>query len=250
LFAGKSPVSDYQPVGADIYVGTSVGSFNAGFLASRGRMPEIEALNELEYVWRNDLATVLRKCGTDAFRLGIAPFSLDPGCLARPWELFTLGIADGFHWARYLAVRGTAFATSTEPLAARVLESINLASLVSPVPLYELTRRAIGLEDLRDSPKSLSVATTDWLHGSLVILNKLDIVNRVGHGAFNASSAVPGIFPPVLIDGVPFVDGGVLLNTPIRPAVQDGAEILHVIYLDAGLAEMAIPKVPNTLDTI
>jgi predicted acylesterase/phospholipase RssA len=67
--------------------------------------------------------------------------------------------------------------------------------------------------------------------------------------AIVASASIPGIFPPVPIDGVLFVDGGVLMNTPLKPAIRDGADVLHVVYLDPCLLDVPFPRYPNTLDT-
>jgi len=49
--------------------------------------------------------------------------------------------------------------------------------------------------------------------------------------ALLASSALPGVFPPVEIDGRRYVDGGLSANVPIRQAVAFGAR--SVIALDA-----------------
>lgn len=46
-----------------------------------------------------------------------------------------------------------------------------------------------------------------------------------------ASSAVPGVFPPVTIDGRHYVDGGVAANVPVRQAIAFGAR--SIICLDA-----------------
>jgi NTE family protein len=53
-----------------------------------------------------------------------------------------------------------------------------------------------------------------------------------------ASSAVPGLFPPVEIGGWHYVDGGVVNSIPISRAVELGAEeifVLHVGNIDAPL---------------
>ena len=47
-----------------------------------------------------------------------------------------------------------------------------------------------------------------------------------------ASTAIPGVFPPVRIDKSIYVDGGVVENTPLNPAIRAGATKLHAIYLD------------------
>lgn len=44
-----------------------------------------------------------------------------------------------------------------------------------------------------------------------------------------ASAALPGVFPPITIDGVVYIDGGVANNVPIAPAVALGAKTLYVM---------------------
>jgi NTE family protein len=44
-----------------------------------------------------------------------------------------------------------------------------------------------------------------------------------------ASSAMPGIFPPIEINGMLYIDGGVADNVPIVPAVSMGAQTLYVM---------------------
>jgi NTE family protein len=44
-----------------------------------------------------------------------------------------------------------------------------------------------------------------------------------------ASSAMPGIFPPIEIEGRLYIDGGVADNVPIVPAVDMGAQTLYVM---------------------
>ena len=55
-----------------------------------------------------------------------------------------------------------------------------------------------------------------------------------------ATTALPGIFPPVLIDGELYVDGGIVNNVPISVAVELGARRVYVLTCGA-------PK-PTTLE--
>ncbi|MFQ5576136.1 MAG: patatin-like phospholipase family protein [Anaerolineae bacterium] len=50
--------------------------------------------------------------------------------------------------------------------------------------------------------------------------------------ALLASSAIPGVYPPVKIDGKLYVDGGLTAHVPLRPAVDMGAA--SIVVLDAG----------------
>ncbi len=44
-----------------------------------------------------------------------------------------------------------------------------------------------------------------------------------------ASAAIPFVFPPVMIDGIPYVDGGLRQNTPLSPALRLGSSRLLVV---------------------
>ncbi|MBL7685246.1 MAG: patatin-like phospholipase family protein [Deltaproteobacteria bacterium] len=46
-----------------------------------------------------------------------------------------------------------------------------------------------------------------------------------------ASAAIPILFPTIQINGVPYTDGGLRLNTPLSPAIQLGADKILVISL-------------------
>jgi predicted acylesterase/phospholipase RssA len=52
-----------------------------------------------------------------------------------------------------------------------------------------------------------------------------------------------------VIDGEPYVDGGVVLNTPLKPAIDGGVDTLHVIYLDPDPAAIPLRRIGSTLDT-
>jgi hypothetical protein len=74
-----------------------------------------------------------------------------------------------------------------------------------------------------------------------------EMTDDQGFSVIEASAAIPGIFQPVVIADVPYVDGGVLNNTPLRPAIRDGADVLHVIYLDPDVGSIPIHHLSNLL---
>ncbi|MBW8308440.1 MAG: patatin-like phospholipase family protein [Candidatus Paracaedibacteraceae bacterium] len=57
--------------------------------------------------------------------------------------------------------------------------------------------------------------------------------------AVKASSAFPGVFTPVEVQGQFFVDGGVANNAPAEVAHRMGAKFIIAIELDAGLPDTA-----------
>ncbi len=96
--------------------------------------------------------------------------------------------------------------------------------LVPNRALAALIRRNLAFQRLEQAPTPLSVVATDIQTGKELLLS---------HGpaleALLASSAIPGIFPPVRIEGRTLVDGGVANNTPISHAVDLGADTLYVL---------------------
>lgn len=78
---------------------------------------------------------------------------------------------------------------------------------------------------LEDTEVPLHVVTTDLGTGREVVLSKGPVVE-----ALLASSAIPGVFPPVLIHGRQLVDGGIANHTPLSVAVALGAQRVYVLH--------------------
>jgi NTE family protein len=64
--------------------------------------------------------------------------------------------------------------------------------------------------------------------------------------AILASAAVPGILPPVEIDGEHFIDGGIVNSIPVDRAVQLGADVIYVLH--AGRIEQPLEAPKNLRD--
>ncbi|HEY7214963.1 MAG TPA: patatin-like phospholipase family protein [Thermoanaerobaculia bacterium] len=251
LFEGASPATRHQPVAAQIYTGTSVGAYNASFLASQGGVPCLAALDRLEAIWRRRIANTPDSCGNGIYRVRGLPFQgLDPSCFERPFNTLLDWASDGLFFANYAAVRSLNLLTSRAPLRARLSETIDVSALFSTRPFESLVASTIDLAAIRASEKQLTIAASNWRSGTLQLFSKEDVAGSLGQQRIEASASIPGLFAPVVIEGVPYVDGGVLLNTPLRPAIRLGAEVLHVIYLDPLVENIPFPQLPNTLDTI
>ncbi len=101
--------------------------------------------------------------------------------------------------------------------------------LVPPDELRRLIEDHAEFERIEDAPIPLHIVATNLLTG-------LD--RRFSTGptvdAVMASAAIPAVFPPVTINGVPYIDGGVVNNTPVSHAVDLGAD--EVWVLPAGTA--------------
>lgn len=100
--------------------------------------------------------------------------------------------------------------------------------LRDPSALRRLVEQYAPAERLEDLPVPLVVVAAALDEGREAWFRRGPLVPAV-----MASAAIPGVFPPVTIDGVRYVDGGVANNTPISVAVDLGADRVWVI--DVGL---------------
>jgi NTE family protein len=96
--------------------------------------------------------------------------------------------------------------------------------LVDPVMLGKLLDRHLAHEPLEAKKLPCTIVATDLLEGIEV---------RISSGpatpALLASAAIPGVFPPVEINGRYLMDGSVANHTPIAAAVALGAKRLIVL---------------------
>lgn len=97
-------------------------------------------------------------------------------------------------------------------------------SLVPGGALRRLVERNITHQRLEDLPIALHVVACEVLTGHEVLLSSGPLVKAV-----LASSAIPGVLPPVEWEGRLLMDGGVVDNTPISHAVRLGARQIYVL---------------------
>ncbi len=86
-----------------------------------------------------------------------------------------------------------------------LFESLGLRSV--------LLRAQFGFTHLEDAPIPVHVVATDLNTGNPVVLDHGETIR-----CLLASSAVPGLYAPVEIEGRTLVDGGVVANVPIAAA--------------------------------
>lgn len=92
--------------------------------------------------------------------------------------------------------------------------------------LRSLTKRVRTIKNFDRLPIPFRAVAADLETGDARILGDGDLAT-----AMRASMSVPGIFPPVEIDGEALIDGGVAMNLPIQVARDMGAEIVIVSVL-------------------
>lgn len=90
--------------------------------------------------------------------------------------------------------------------------------------LRAVIEAGLAFENLEESPIPLEVVATSLVSGTERRLTSGPAVE-----ALLASAALPGLFPPVVINGEALVDGSVVNNVPIAQAIADGANEVYVL---------------------
>jgi len=90
--------------------------------------------------------------------------------------------------------------------------------------LQDFINRAVHQQTLEKLKKVFAVVATDLSSGEMIVF-------RTGNTgmAVRASSSVPGIFQPVLINGREYVDGGLVSPVPVRVAKSLGADFVIAV---------------------
>jgi NTE family protein len=95
--------------------------------------------------------------------------------------------------------------------------------------LIERQLEMVGMTQFEQLTVPLAVIATDIGAGKPAIFQSGPMAP-----ALQASTAIPGVFPPVLVDGIEYLDGGIVDNTPLDFAVQSGAKDVLAVSLMAG----------------
>jgi len=90
--------------------------------------------------------------------------------------------------------------------------------------IHRLVDTRVGNAHFEDAQVPLGVVATDLETGVQRVFTSGGLMQPL-----LASSAMPGIFPPVEIEGRMYTDGGVSNNVPIQPAVEMGALTIYVM---------------------
>lgn len=109
--------------------------------------------------------------------------------------------------------------------------------LVPQHGLRSLVQGHLTFERIEEAPIPLHLVAVEVLTGRDVLLSSGPALD-----AILASAAIPGLFAPVVIDGVAYMDGGVVSNTPISHAVALGADVIWVLCAGYACALTQPPK--------
>ncbi|HVM45346.1 MAG TPA: patatin-like phospholipase family protein [Candidatus Thermoplasmatota archaeon] len=110
--------------------------------------------------------------------------------------------------------------------------------LVHTRPLLRFIEREIDFEAIRRSPTELRVSAVDVGNGDIRVFTNMELTAK----RLLASASIPVLFPMIEDQGRHYWDGGTVVNTPLRPAIEAGArEITCVLLSPVGARELPPP---------
>ncbi len=109
--------------------------------------------------------------------------------------------------------------------------------LALPARLRALIESELPYRRLEDAPMACHVVATDALDGTEVVLSSGDVTN-----ALLASSAIPVVFPAVVVAERALIDGGIASHTPISVAVALGATRVFILPTGTSCALRTPPR--------
>lgn len=171
----------------DMLVGTSIGAWNAAWLA---QSPTLDGVESLAEIWRN----------------------LQSGQIL-------LGQRRSI-WSRAHALRGLLMLAALRRIAG------GCSSLYGDTGLRQILSQRFADLAFEDLALPLSVIATNLSHGGRAVFQRGSVVD-----ALLASSAIPGIFPPVSIDGALYADGGMVDGCSVETAIEMGARRIFVLAI-------------------
>ncbi|MFO1218653.1 MAG: patatin-like phospholipase family protein [Burkholderiaceae bacterium] len=194
----------HQP---DWVVGTSIGAINGAIIA--GNPPE-RRLERLRAFW-DEIARdePLAPIAASPWAAWLAPWFGPWASAGVVWDTLTRGIPGFFE------PRGGAALDIRRTLPTRE------ASFYDTTPLRRTLERLVDFEYLNAGPVRCTVCAVDIAAGEQVTFDTRK--HRLGPQHIMASGALPPGFPPIVIDGRAYWDGGIYSNTPVD-VVMDDAE--------------------------
>lgn len=131
--------------------------------------------------------------------------------------------------------RGSVFRLATLHMLKAIITGRD--HLVEASALRRLVERNLPGALLQNGRIACHVVATDLLQGGEVVISSGPVVD-----ALLASAAIPGIFPPVEMDGRYLVDGGVANHTPVSVAAGLGVSRLIVLPTGYSCAHHTPPR--------
>jgi NTE family protein len=160
--------------------------------------------------------------GTSVGSLIGALYANDRNGFELEWQAFQLQKDDLFDFGVWNAVTGMGLARGEK--------------------LEAFVKGKVKRPDIEQLPLPFAAVATDLNWGTRIVLDK----GPVGR-AVRASSAIPGVFEPVLLDGKLLVDGGVVDNIPIDVAREKGADLVVAVDISEDVGNVNIKNLVDVL---
>ena len=107
-------------------------------------------------------------------------------------------------------------------------------TLTNLLKVYDL--RAAGVDRFDDLPIPFRAVAADLETGDAVVFDHGDL-----SVAMRASMSIPGVFPPVVIDGRQLVDGGIVANLPVEVGQSFEPDIIIAVDISTPLEGRRTP---------
>jgi predicted acylesterase/phospholipase RssA len=250
LLTAECPSTGYTFLNPGVLTGTSAGAINAAVLASYPDVDICALARFLEDVWLNRIGGGPERCGNGIMRYrGNLLRLADPQCVGRnPLETIGELAGDSVYLAQNLFQHTLRFFIDSGSIENRALQFVDVAAFVTSEPIVRQLPQLISLEGVRNSDRKLRIVATNWATGEVRTFGNGDMTDEQGFRIVQASAAIPGIFSQTYIQGDPYVDGGVLMNTPLNCAIDAGATELHVIYMDPDVRHIPLYRLQSTIE--
>ena len=114
-------------------------------------------------------------------------------------------------------------------------------SLYDTGPLKATLERLVDFDLINSGTTRLTVGAVNVVTGNSVVFDSSE--RRIGPEHIMASGALPPGFPPVMVDGEPYWDGGLVSNTPLQFVLDaEQTEDLLIFQVDLFNARGGLPK--------
>jgi NTE family protein len=127
-----------------------------------------------------------------------------------------------------------AFGIEEEDLFDRSLLSFFSGGLVKGERLERFLEAHMTHRNIEELPVRFAAVAVDLKSGQEVVFDRGPVAPAV-----HASCAIPGVFVPVELDGVTYVDGGVADPVPADAARRLGADVVIAVSIPAAVPERA-----------
>lgn len=95
----------------------------------------------------------------------------------------------------------------------------------------EIINKYLSIEKIKENGKVCYVACTQMPDFTVRYFKLNDYSEDEGKAMVTASASLPLIYDSTEIDGVKYIDGGVVDNTPIQPVYGENCDVIIVVYL-------------------